>query len=401
MKNIFIVLLTLIAFNCTAQAKLIKFQSGMEKCLDPLGVPIEDCFVTSNTQGKFTKRTIEYVLEKLNVANEGNIDSIYSSDNGDTLIVDYIVGPTLRYYAPGVNGILSSGNNGKKIGGTLNTYSNALPSTIWSLTNGQANPNQFVVNFSTSARQLLITTGSAQVQPLQVTGYVGTTSSSRVWRAGSASGNFNIVDATTGGLPTRLQILPGSGLPSIPSLVLQADGDVQMGQYDAARASSSDPTNFSGWDASGVMQKYDLQSVIDTVEMAMGLSGIIKLDTIITSAELLTLTSNPFIAVPGQPGKIIDVHRIIAYYDYGTIAYTGQAMITVNSVTNSSLFSNVLTQGTMQGTTDRVQVSSASAFAVINPEIGEGLRVSTGAPGYANGDGTVRLIIVYEYVQIL
>lgn len=266
MKNLITIFILMFAITSFAQpGKRLNIKSGLAKCVDALGDPIEDCMIMSLANGEFKQTEIADVVEKLNISNAGNIDSIYSSANGDTLIVDYIVGDDLKYYAPGINGILSTGNNNKKIGGTLNTYTTLLPTTLWTLSNNQSNPNQFNIQFSTSSRQLLITTGAAQLEPLRVSSYIGTTSSSRVWRTGSAGGNYNILDATTGGTPTRLQILPGGGLPSIPSLVLQADGDVQMGQYDVTRSLSNTPTNFAGFDATGVLQKYNTQELVDSI----------------------------------------------------------------------------------------------------------------------------------------
>lgn len=400
-KYLIIVFAMLFSIASFAQpGKRLKIKSGLEKCVDALGDPIEDCMIMSLANGEFKPTEIADVVAKLNIENAGAIDSIYA--NNDTLYVVYFNAPTLSYYAPGLNGLFSSGNNNKKIGGTLNTFTTLLPTTLWTLTNNQTNPNQFTIQFSTSSRQLLLTTGAAQLEPLRVTSYIGTTSSSRVWRTGSAAGNYNIVDATTGGTPIRMQIQPGSGLPSIPSLLLQSDGDLQLGQYDVTRPFAISPTNFAGFDANGVLQKYEVDSVfanvLENLPDAKYFQSVIYLD----SADIVNLHTTPIIAIPAQPGKLIAVHRTTTIFKAGTLQYTGGGGANIGlreDVSNVMFMASAVANSAVIGASDRYRNSVQSGLTTYDPELNSAVEIATGATPFTGGNGTIKFLITYEIVD--
>lgn len=263
-----LIFLLLISFTVNAQVgKRTKWKSGIERCLDSLGDPIENCFGVSGANGEFLPTTIEDVLAELNIANESAVDSIYT--NNDTLFIVYFSAPTLKYKASGLNGIFSASNQNKLIGGGISggIFTSYLPSSAWVLDNNLAGANNWKATFANSLRQLQIVAGSSQQAPLRVTGFVSNLSNGKDWRSGGILGGYEVKESSTANAGRAFYIEPRNGTSNgNDALTLEADGDITMGGYTSVRSFSTNPLNFSGWDANGTFQKYEIQDLIDTVQ---------------------------------------------------------------------------------------------------------------------------------------
>lgn len=252
MKYIILSILFLFAFNLNAQlGKRVKFKTGVERCLDVMGDPIENCFIMSNAQGEFIPTTIEDVVAEMNISNNSAVDSIYTS--GDTLYVVYFDAPTLAYKANGLNGLYSLSNNNK----VMSVYQTTLGTNGWTI---QKAGGTYGMTFNNSINATVF---NGSIEPVRTNNQMGFTGGGRTWRAGASGPTYAITDATTGGTPTRFSIAHGS---LITSLTLRSDGDVQFGNYTSSRPYDFfDGTNFAFFNSVGVLKKGNIENLVDVV----------------------------------------------------------------------------------------------------------------------------------------
>lgn len=279
----------------------LNLKSGLQRCLDNMGQPIEDCWITTDAQGKaeyIDNTTFTEIINNLiapsmitdyYIQDDSMCIAFYHADGemyvSDTFCVHVdnvvfaedsteIIGDSICVTDDGVttclevgigmglgNGILDAANHNGLIGGGSPVYTTRLPTGFWQLTNSKISPNTFTMSYNGTFNRFDFSVNSVAQEAVRTTGYYGSTGGARVWRAGTnAAGHWGLIDATTGGLPTVFQAEFGAGFMA---LQLQADGDIRMANY-ATRPFDSNPTNFAGWDATGHLHKYSMSDLIDT-----------------------------------------------------------------------------------------------------------------------------------------
>lgn len=273
MKQIFIISLLLIAFTADAQ-KRIRFFDGIQKCLDINGDPVENCFAVSNSDGKFRTVTLDEVLELIMLESEGSVDSIWV--DGDSLRVVFFDSPSIAYYAPGLNGMYSTGNNNKQV--LVNTV--LYPPTGSGVLTWQTQTTGLAkIQMNTNSNTPLTLTGQTSegrvILGLPSTNdqsFISLLGDGETWKFGNNNGAFNFTPRQFMSFPTVIFDEPTSGTSNpISQLRLHSDtlGTISMSGYNSGRPFSSNPINFAAWDTDGKLQKYDISTFV-TAESNFG-----------------------------------------------------------------------------------------------------------------------------------
>lgn len=281
--RILIFILILLPFVADAQMKRIYPAKQISRCLDSNGDPIENCLLVSDINGELQMVEFDDLFDLIMSESESAVDSIWV--DGDSLRVVFFDSPSIAYYAPGLNGIYSAGNNNKQ----------ALVNTIFYPTTGSG-----VLAFQTP------TTGLAKVRfntnsntPLELTAqtsegrtilglpnagqqsFISMLGNAETWKFGNNNGAFYMIPRRFMSFPV-LSIDAPTSITSNPinQLRLYADtiGTISMSGYTTTRSFSDDPLNFAGWDSDGKLQKYDLQEIIDSVQTSIDSGEIFPTD---------------------------------------------------------------------------------------------------------------------------
>lgn len=273
MRTLFLLLSILCFTTCIAQGnKRINITSGLQRCLDGSGDPIENCWTHTNSNGKLVYISGEDAAILLSAANEGAVDSIYVS--GDTMYVVYFNAPTLAYKASMPNGLYTASNNNTNIKVNTIIYPVAPLSTL--LTFQKANGTN-KVQFNNACP---ITTYAESVAGIAQSSYgnatlncltrlnAGLPTGKPAWDYGILSGSQFIVRCNKNQTKNLFTIDTVLTAAITNTLRIYGNGDIGMANYGSARTLSTGISNVAFWDASGVLQKSSLSVLKDSLNIS-------------------------------------------------------------------------------------------------------------------------------------
>lgn len=264
-----IIFFLLITSNLFSQANAVKLKTNLERCrID--GDYIENCWITTDVNGKAKYITGEEAAIILSSAEAGAVDSIYSSN--DTLYVVYFDAPTLAYKASILNGIYSVANNNAQM--KVNTIN--YPTTAFGVVTLQQSNGTNKVQFNNACPLTLYSEASAGIAESHY-GNVGNFCLTRIasglpsskpsWDYGIINGSQFIIRCNKNQTKNLLAIDTVLTSAITNTLRIYGNGDIGMANYGSARTKSTGVNSVAFWDASGVLQMSSLSVLKDSLDI--------------------------------------------------------------------------------------------------------------------------------------
>ena len=130
--------------------------------------------------------------------------------------------------------------------------------------------------------------------------------------------------------------------------------------------------------------------------------GIIPATVTLSSADILDLHNTPvtLVAAPGA-GKFVVPHEVVAYYSFGTIAYTasGEAP-TIRWGGSVSAGDAIMTTSRLTGTVDAIDHASGSGGGDASGIVDIALQAKVTDGSFADGDGTLTVTVWYSIEDV-
>ena len=127
-----------------------------------------------------------------------------------------------------------------------------------------------------------------------------------------------------------------------------------------------------------------------------------KATVTLSSAQILDLHNTPItlVAAPGA-GKFVVPHEVVAYYSFGTIAYTasGEAP-TIRWGGSVSAGDAIMTTSRLTGTVDAIDHASGSGGGDASGIVDIALQAKVTDGSFADGDGTLTVTVWYSIEDV-
>lgn len=146
------------------------------------------------------------------------------------------------------------------------------------------------------------------------------------------------------------------------------------------------------------------QSVKAYVDAQVAVGGLTTATVDITSSEILNIFTTPkqIIAAPGA-GKILQVVSLMAYYKFGTTAYSASASFAFKYDNASGAAVNISSLTMLDNAADALifpELATQTNDVLVTPYVNKNIIFTNTSANPTSGDGTLRIYVTYKTITV-